>query len=147
MWSALVISHQSGLVMSAGWVVKSVQRGSVKILNKFQTFFLSHMLSKQLTNFKPSSLSHMLLWTLSYFSHSNSHTFLSTTLIVLSQQLSYFSHRTSYYYQKISYAAKHCSSLKSYTSPTFIVVSLSHSHTISTVHLHILMSGKDLFTL
>ena len=88
---------------------------------------------------------------LSYFSHSNSHTFLSATLIVLSQQLSYFFHRTLYYSQKISYAAKHCSFLKSHTSPTFIVVSLSHSpshsHTISTVHLHILMSGKGLLTL
>ena len=48
-------------------------------------------------------------------------------------------------------AAKHCSSLNSHTSTTFIVVSLSHSpshsHTISTVHLHILMSGKGLLTL
>ena len=112
MWSALVISHQSGLVMSTGWVVKSVRRGSVEILNKFQTFSLSHMLSEQLTNFKPSSLSHMLL-------SEHSHTSLTVTLILFSQlfsqQLSQFFHSNSY----TSLTEPHTTLRKSHTQQNF----------------------------
>ena len=109
---------QLGLVMS---VFPSVWPGHVKIcLVKFCLVWVCRNLQE-------------------YFDH------------LLSQQLSYYSHRTSYNSHKLSYAVKHCSSLNSHTSPKFIVVTLSHSpshsHTISAVHLHILMSGKGLITL
>ena len=88
MWSALVISHQSGLVMSASWVVKSVQRSSVEILNKFQPFLsLTCYLNK-------SQISNHLLSLTCFSEHS--HTSLTVTLILFSQQLSQFSHSNSH---------------------------------------------------